>query len=75
MLSTGERKPAKYFIDLIERVTADDIVQVARTMLRSRPSVAALGDFKKLPEYEAIQEALLSEHGDIPKKKFTIFGG
>ena len=43
VLTSGARKESTYYIGAIERVTSQDIQRVARRMLRSKPSVAALG--------------------------------
>lgn len=38
-----------------EKITADDIIRVARRMLSQRPSVAARGKLAHLPSFEEIQ--------------------
>lgn len=58
VLSSGQRRPPQFYIDRIDRVTNDDIVRVARRLLRSRASVAALGDLRQLPKYEEIESKL-----------------
>jgi processing peptidase subunit alpha len=72
VLANGHRKPPQYFIDQIDRVTDEDIRRVSSKMLRSRASVAALGDLKQLPPLEDIETALNSKDGRIPKR-FTLF--
>ena len=72
VLANGHRKSAHYFIDQIDRVTDDDIRRVATKILRSRASVAALGDLKQLPPLEDIETALNSKDGRIPQR-FTLF--
>ena len=72
VLANGQRKPPQYFIDKIDRVTEDDIKRVINKMLKSRASVAALGDIKQLPPLEDIETALNSKDGRIPKR-FTLF--
>ena len=72
VLANGQRKPPQYFIDKIDRVTEDDIKRVVNKMLKSRASVAALGDIKQLPPLEDIETALNSKDGRIPKR-FTLF--
>ncbi|XP_061713892.1 mitochondrial-processing peptidase subunit alpha [Cydia pomonella] len=54
VLATGKRKPPSFFIDEIEKVSADDIVRVARRMLGARPSVAARGRLAHLPSFDEI---------------------
>nr|CAD7590828.1 unnamed protein product [Timema genevievae] len=59
VLATGHRKrPTK--------VKKDDIVRVAKKMLRSPPSVAARGGINKLQSWENIQAGLLHHEGKIP---------
>ncbi|CAG2164894.1 unnamed protein product [Oppiella nova] len=72
VLATGHRKSAHHFIDQIDRVTEEDIKRVASKVLRSRASVAALGDLKQLPPLEDIETALNSKDGRIPQR-FTLF--
>ncbi|KPI93250.1 PREDICTED: mitochondrial-processing peptidase subunit alpha [Papilio xuthus] len=55
VLATGKRKPPSYFINEIEKITADDIIRVATTMLTKRASVAARGKLTHLPTFEEIQ--------------------
>jgi len=57
---------------LIGQVTASDIQRVAQRMLRSRPSVAALGNLVKMPAYEDINSALNSKDGKL-SKRFSLF--
>nr|XP_002119957.1 mitochondrial-processing peptidase subunit alpha-like [Ciona intestinalis] len=73
ILATGERKSPKQLCEMIDNVSNDDIVRVARHMLSSRPAVAALGDVKQLPDYEDIENALTRPDGKLPKK-FRLFG-
>lgn len=72
VLANGHRKSAHYFIDQIDRVTDEDIRRVATKVLRSRASVAALGNLKNLPPLEDIETALNSKDGRIPQR-FTLF--
>ncbi|XP_054162372.1 arginine--tRNA ligase, cytoplasmic-like [Oppia nitens] len=72
VLAAGNRKTAQYFIDQIDRITDEDIRRVATKMLRSRVSVAALGNVKQLPSLEDIETALNSKDGRIPQR-FTLF--
>ena len=50
------------------QIGRDDIQRVARRMMRSTPSVAALGNLSKLPLYEDIQTALSSRDGRFPHR-------
>jgi hypothetical protein len=45
-------------------------------MLKSKPSVAALGSLKHLPALEEIEAGLLDRDGRMPKsrKTFSLFG-
>ncbi|XP_022106049.1 mitochondrial-processing peptidase subunit alpha-like [Acanthaster planci] len=73
VLATGERKHPQEFCQMIEKITADDIQRVASRMLRSKPSVAAMGDLSRLPDYNAIQEALASKDGRLSRKIASLF--
>lgn len=72
VLSMGKRMPPQFYIDAIDRVTGEDIQRVAARMLKSRPSVAALGDIKQLPPIEDFETALSSKDGRIPIR-YTLF--
>jgi processing peptidase subunit alpha len=48
VLATGKRKQTEEFIDKIRSITAEDIQRVASRMLKTKPSVAALGDLRRL---------------------------
>ncbi|CAG0916032.1 unnamed protein product [Notodromas monacha] len=75
VLATGQRKPPEHYIDEISRINEEDIRRAAHRMLRSRPSVAALGNLKNLPVMEEIEAGLLDRDGRMPKsrKSFTLF--
>lgn len=74
VLATGKRKRTEEFIDKIRSITAEDIQRVASRMLRTKPSVAALGDLRKLPEYQSIETALSSADGKLPRRgRFSVF--
>lgn len=72
VLSSGLRRNPQFFIDRIDKVTIDDIIKVAKDMLRTRASVAALGNLNQLPSIEEIESALHSKNGQI-SKRFTLF--
>jgi len=74
VLTSGARKESTYYIDAIEKVTPQDIQRVARRMLKSKPSVAALGSLEKLPLYSDICEALNSKSGRLPKRFTSPWG-
>lgn len=74
VLATGKRKQTEEFIDKICSIQADDIQRVASRMLRTKPSVAALGDLRRLPEYQSIATALSSNDGKLPRRgRFSVF--
>ncbi|CAK8674290.1 unnamed protein product [Clavelina lepadiformis] len=73
ILATGERKLPQLLCDLIEKVSNDDIVRISQHMLHSRPAVAAMGELRRLPTYNEVENALLSRDGKL-KKKFGLFG-
>jgi processing peptidase subunit alpha len=72
VLANGYRKPPHFFIDQIAKVTEEDVRRVAARMLKSKPSIAALGDLKQLPPLDDIETALSSKDGRVPKR-FTLF--
>ncbi|XP_050303675.1 mitochondrial-processing peptidase subunit alpha [Anthonomus grandis grandis] len=74
VLATGHRKRPQYFIKEIEKITKDDIVQVAKRLLMSQPSVAARGDLRKLPSLEYIQAGLIDSEGKLPSgRKLSLW--
>ncbi|XP_063224768.1 mitochondrial-processing peptidase subunit alpha [Bacillus rossius redtenbacheri] len=75
VLASGHRKNPSHFIDAISKVTKDDVVRVARKMLKSPPAVAARGSVTKLPSLEDIQAGLVSQTGKIPSRrgKLSLF--
>lgn len=68
VLANRHRHTPQYYYELIGKITREDIQRVARRMLRSSPSVAALGNLSKLPSYEDIQTALSSRDGRFPHR-------
>ena len=72
VLGAGFRRSPNFFIKEIEKVTADDIHRVIGYMLRSKPSVAAIGNIQQLPPLEDIATAFNSKDGRIPRR-FTLF--
>ncbi|XP_049887195.1 mitochondrial-processing peptidase subunit alpha [Pectinophora gossypiella] len=64
VLATGKRKPPSFFINEIEKVTADDIVRVAKRMLSTRPAIAARGKLAHIPSFEEIQANMNSSKAD-----------
>ena len=61
MLAQGHRKRPQYFIDLIDRVTREDINRIGAKMLSSKVSLAATGSLKKLPSFNDIELGLLEK--------------
>lgn len=72
VLATGRRKNPEEFVTMIERVTAEDIKRAASGMLRTNPSVAALGNLSSFPDYRDIQTAFSNKDGSLPRK-FSLF--
>lgn len=73
VLATGKRKPPSFFINEIEKISADDIVRVARRMLAKKPSVAARGRLAHLPSFEEIQ-ANVALTNDAPQgRRLNLF--
>ncbi|CAB4064842.1 PMPCA [Lepeophtheirus salmonis] len=74
VLAQGKRKTTEEFHQLINDVTKDDLRRIARRMLTSKPSVAAVGEMKYLPSYKDIELALLDKKGSLPTHKaFSLF--
>lgn len=73
VLATGHRKRPQFFIDEIEKITKDDIVEVSRKLLSSQPCVAARGDLHKFPTLDNIQASLLDNHKVRRKSRLSLF--
>lgn len=89
VLATGHRKRPEYFIGeignfriernlsssncVLEKITKDDIVAVAKRLLSSQPAVAARGDLRKMPSLEYIQAGFLDSEGRMPSRKLSLF--
>lgn len=58
VLVTGFRRQPRQLIEKIELVSEDDIKRIARKMLTRKPTVCCLGDLRKLPPYDYIENAL-----------------
>jgi len=63
VLAQGRREQPEHYIEKISKISADDIRRIADKMLTSKPSVAAVGSLKDLPEYKDIELALLDKSG------------
>lgn len=73
VLATGERRRPEHFIQEIEKITAEDIQNVARRFLASPPALAARGEIKGIPEVKDIQTALAGE-GRLPgNRRLSLF--
>ena len=74
VLAQGSRMDPEKYIQKISDVSVDDINRIAAKMLSSKPSVAAIGSLKSLPDYHDIELGLLDKKGMMPKKKkFSLF--
>lgn len=75
VLATGSRKRPEYFIQAIAAITKDDIIRVARRLLKSAPSVAARGEVRAVPSIADIQAGLIDEHGRLPgsRSRLSLF--
>ena len=72
VLANNERKTAQFFIDEIDKITEDDIKRIADKMLKSKVSVAALGDVDKFPELQEIEQELMTKNGSKLGKRFSL---
>lgn len=74
VLANGRREEPEKYIQKINEVTVKDINRIAAKMLASKPSVAAIGDLKELPDFSDIELGLLDKKGLMPKRKrFSLF--
>ncbi|KAL4706848.1 hypothetical protein ACJJTC_010082 [Scirpophaga incertulas] len=74
VLATGKRKPPSFFINEIEKITADDITRVARRMLSKKPSVTARGKLGHLPTFDEIQANMALSSSDAPQgRRLNLF--
>jgi len=75
VLAQGQREDPENYIQKINDVTVDDINRIAKKMLSSKPSVAAIGTLDELPDFHDIELGVLDKQGILPKKrKFSLFG-
>ncbi|XP_021367243.1 mitochondrial-processing peptidase subunit alpha-like isoform X2 [Mizuhopecten yessoensis] len=58
VLANGYRRPVEYYFEAIGKITAADVQRVGSRMLKTKLSVAAYGNLKKLPSYEDMQSLL-----------------
>ncbi|CAG0894191.1 unnamed protein product [Cyprideis torosa] len=65
VLAHGARKSPEHYIDVISKVTADDIQRVARRLLKSKAAVVALGNVSELPKLEDIEAGLADPQGNV----------
>uniref|UniRef100_A0A2M4BJD2 Mitochondrial-processing peptidase subunit alpha n=1 Tax=Anopheles marajoara TaxID=58244 RepID=A0A2M4BJD2_9DIPT len=73
VLATGERRRPEHFIQEIEKITAEDVQNVARKMLSSAPALAARGEIKGIPDVKDISTALANE-GRLPgNRRLSLF--
>ena len=68
VLANNERKTAQFFIDEIDKITEQDIKRIAERMLKSKISVAALGDIEKFPEIAEIEQQLINKESFLGKR-------
>lgn len=54
VLTYGARTPPEELVAQIEAVTAEDVINVAKDMLKTPPSVAVYGDVRAVPRYDQI---------------------
>lgn len=73
VLSSGQRRQPQFYIDRIDKVSEDDLIRIAREMLKTRASIAALGDLKQLPTIDEIESLLQNKNGQTISKRFQLF--
>jgi len=72
ILATGTRKSPQELCQMIDQVTNEDVVRVAKRMLKSKPSMSAVGNLKDLPSLSEVESAL-SSNGKLTSR-FRFFG-
>lgn len=55
VLTYGHRKPVQEYVTAIEKLQVSDITQAVSKLLKSPPSVAALGDIANIPRYAEVE--------------------
>ena len=74
VLAQGMRQKPEHYIQKINLIQKEDINRIAKKMLTSKPSVAAIGSLKKLPTYKDMELGLLHKDGVMPRKRqFSVF--
>lgn len=68
VLANNERKTAQFFIDEIDKIAEDDIRRIADKMLKSKISVAALGEVSQFPGEKEIEQKLISKDNFLGKR-------
>ena len=74
VLAQGHRRRPEHYMDLIRAVEAKDIARISERMLASKPTVAAIGNLKKLPEFKEVELGLLDRSvAGNSKSKLNFF--
>lgn len=73
VLATGHRKRPNFFIDEIEKVNKDQIMEVAKRLLSTQPCIAARGDLRRMPPLDYVQAGFLNGEGKMPGRKLSLF--
>ncbi|XP_003743034.1 mitochondrial-processing peptidase subunit alpha [Galendromus occidentalis] len=72
VLSVGKRRNAAHYIDAINKINEEDIHRAAQRMLRTRASIAALGDLQRLPALDEVETGLANPQTKRGKR-FSLF--
>eukprot|EP00965_Chrysotila_dentata_P217779 6190216-Pleurochrysis_carterae.AAC.2 len=54
VLTYGKRTPPEELVEQIRAVSADDLTTLAKTMLKSPPTIAVYGDTTAVPRYDQV---------------------
>ncbi|KAF3335021.1 mitochondrial-processing peptidase subunit alpha-like protein [Carex littledalei] len=54
ILTYGERKPIKHFLDLVEGITVKDIASISERIISSPLTMASWGEVGNVPSYESV---------------------
>merc|ERR1719229_336821 len=67
MLAYNKRESPEVWFERIEKVTEEEVREVANRMLHTKPSLVGFGCVEKLPSYEAVVRQLMIKERFIPR--------
>ena len=72
VLAQGHRRRPEHYMELIRGIDSKDINRISERMLASKPTVAAIGNLQKLPEFKDVELGLL-DRASLSKSKLNFF--